>query len=108
MQNRLFLIGNPQEVLKLISDRIKLEPIGDPSLQNAIEMARSSMKYVTTFTKTYSNPSDVAATSLHILHAKYLSFLVHSRPAIQGTFTTRLNRVFKIKYASLSWRLQQK
>jgi transcription initiation factor TFIIH subunit 2 len=33
-------------VLKSISDRIKLEPVGEPSLQNAIEMARSSMKYV--------------------------------------------------------------
>ncbi|KAI9442361.1 Ssl1-domain-containing protein [Lactarius indigo] len=32
--------GNPQDVLKAISERHKLEPIGEPSLQNAIEMAR--------------------------------------------------------------------
>ncbi|KAJ3516421.1 hypothetical protein NLJ89_g1120 [Agrocybe chaxingu] len=37
--------GNPQEVLKSIADRHKLEPTGEPSLQNAIEMARSSMRY---------------------------------------------------------------
>lgn len=38
--------GNPQEVLKSIADRHKMEPTGEPSLQNAIEMARGSMKYV--------------------------------------------------------------
>lgn len=38
--------GNPQEVLKSIADRHRLEPTGEPSLQNAIEMARGSMKYV--------------------------------------------------------------
>ena len=37
--------GNPQDVLKSIADRHKLEPTGEPSLQNAIEMARGSMKY---------------------------------------------------------------
>lgn len=37
-------IGNPQDVLKAISERHKLEPNGEPSLQNAIEMARSSMR----------------------------------------------------------------
>lgn len=36
--------GNPQEVLKSISDRIKLEPSGEPSLQNAIEMACGNMR----------------------------------------------------------------
>ena len=40
------MIGNPQEVLKAISERHKLEPVGEPSLQNAIEMARSSMRSV--------------------------------------------------------------
>lgn len=39
-------LGNPQEVLKAISDRHKLEPVGEPSLQNAIEMARNTMRYV--------------------------------------------------------------
>jgi transcription initiation factor TFIIH subunit 2 len=37
-------IGNPQDVLHAISERHKLEPAGEPSLQNAIEMARSSMR----------------------------------------------------------------
>ncbi len=41
-----FYTGNPQEVLKSISDRHKLLPTGDPSLQNAIEMARNSMRCV--------------------------------------------------------------
>jgi len=40
--------GNPQEVLKAISERHKLEPSGEPSLQNAIEMARSSMSHLPT------------------------------------------------------------
>ncbi|CDO77639.1 hypothetical protein BN946_scf184946.g33 [Trametes cinnabarina] len=40
--------GNPQDVLKAISERHKLEPNGEPSLQNAIEMARSSMSHLPT------------------------------------------------------------
>ncbi|KAG6845884.1 hypothetical protein H0H87_000690 [Tephrocybe sp. NHM501043] len=40
--------GNPQEVLKHIADRHKLEPTGEPSLQNSIEMARSSMNHLPT------------------------------------------------------------
>ncbi|KIK67342.1 hypothetical protein GYMLUDRAFT_155763 [Collybiopsis luxurians FD-317 M1] len=40
--------GNPQEVLKSISDRHKLEPTGEPSLQNSIEMARNSMNHLPT------------------------------------------------------------
>ncbi|KAI0738405.1 TFIIH basal transcription factor complex subunit SSL1 [Daedaleopsis nitida] len=40
--------GNPQDVLKAISERHKLEPTGEPSLQNAIEMARSSMSHLPT------------------------------------------------------------
>ncbi|GLB37492.1 putative TFIIH basal transcription factor complex, subunit SSL1 [Lyophyllum shimeji] len=40
--------GNPQEVLKSIADRHKLEPTGEPSLQNSIEMARSSMSHLPT------------------------------------------------------------
>ncbi|KAI0256135.1 TFIIH basal transcription factor complex subunit SSL1 [Lactifluus subvellereus] len=40
--------GNPQDVLRAISERHKLEPIGEPSLQNAIEMARSSMSHLPT------------------------------------------------------------
>ncbi|KAG6916664.1 hypothetical protein DXG01_005888 [Tephrocybe rancida] len=40
--------GNPQEVLKHIADRHKLEPTGEPSLQNSIEMARSSMSHLPT------------------------------------------------------------
>ena len=41
-------VGNPQDVLKAISERHKLEPNGEPSLQNAIEMARSSMSHLPT------------------------------------------------------------
>lgn len=41
-------LGNPQDVLKAISERHKLEPNGEPSLQNAIEMARSSMSHLPT------------------------------------------------------------
>ncbi|KAH0827511.1 Ssl1-domain-containing protein [Lanmaoa asiatica] len=40
--------GTPQDVLKSLSDRTKLEPAGEPSLQNAIEMARSSMSHLPT------------------------------------------------------------
>jgi len=40
--------GNPQDVLSAISERHKLEPIGEPSLQNAIEMARSTMSHLPT------------------------------------------------------------
>ena len=32
-------------MLHAISERHKLEPVGEPSLQNAIEMARSSMRF---------------------------------------------------------------
>ena len=42
------LSGNPQDVLKAISERHKLEPNGEPSLQNAVEMARSSMSHLPT------------------------------------------------------------
>lgn len=42
--SRVACAGNPQDVLKAISERHKLEPSGEPSLQNAIEMARSSMR----------------------------------------------------------------
>lgn len=38
--------GNPPDVLKTLADRRKLEPSGDASLQNAVEMAMSSMGYV--------------------------------------------------------------
>ncbi|KAJ2931456.1 hypothetical protein H1R20_g5634, partial [Candolleomyces eurysporus] len=40
--------GNPQEVVRSIADRHALEPNGEPSLQNAIEMARSSMSHLPT------------------------------------------------------------
>ncbi|KJA29054.1 hypothetical protein HYPSUDRAFT_33576 [Hypholoma sublateritium FD-334 SS-4] len=40
--------GNPQEVLKAIADRHKMEPVGEPSLQNAVEMARGSMSHLPT------------------------------------------------------------
>ncbi|KAF9793443.1 Ssl1-like-domain-containing protein [Thelephora terrestris] len=40
--------GNPPDVLRAISERHKLEPTGDPSLQNAIEMAKSTMSHLPT------------------------------------------------------------
>jgi len=40
--------GNPQDVLRAIADRHKLEPTGEPSLQNAIEMARNTMSHLPT------------------------------------------------------------
>lgn len=40
--------GNPTDVLNALKDRHKLEPAGEPSLQNAIEMARGSMRYAAT------------------------------------------------------------
>ncbi|KAF5317230.1 hypothetical protein D9611_003844 [Ephemerocybe angulata] len=40
--------GNPQDVLKSIADRHKLEPVGEPSLQNAVEMARTTMSHLPT------------------------------------------------------------
>ncbi|KAH8119540.1 TFIIH basal transcription factor complex, subunit SSL1 [Phellopilus nigrolimitatus] len=40
--------GNPQDVLKAIQDRHRLEPTGEPSLQNAVEMARGSMSHLPT------------------------------------------------------------
>jgi len=39
--------GNPHAILAAIADKRKLEPSGEPSLQNGLEMARSSMKWVT-------------------------------------------------------------
>jgi transcription initiation factor TFIIH subunit 2 len=48
--NPSFFIGNPQDVLRAIADRHKLEPIGEPSLQNAIEMARNTMRSVVQIT----------------------------------------------------------
>ena len=39
------IIGNPQELLRSISDRRKLEPNGDPSLENVVNMARGTMRY---------------------------------------------------------------
>ena len=38
-------VGTPQDVLKTIADRRKLEPSGAPSLQNALEMVRAHMRY---------------------------------------------------------------
>ncbi|KAG6820250.1 hypothetical protein H0H93_003414 [Arthromyces matolae] len=42
------MTGNPQEVLKRLADRHKLQPTGEPSLQNSIEMAKSSMSHLPT------------------------------------------------------------
>ncbi|KIJ39505.1 hypothetical protein M422DRAFT_257834 [Sphaerobolus stellatus SS14] len=42
------MVGNPQDVLRCLESRTKLEPTGEPSLQNAIEMARASMSHLPT------------------------------------------------------------
>ena len=38
--------GNPQEILSLLSDKRRLEPSGEPSLQNGLAMAKSGMRWV--------------------------------------------------------------
>ncbi|QRW08258.1 suppressor of stem-loop protein 1 [Ceratobasidium sp. AG-Ba] len=38
------MTGNPHDVLRAIADKRKLEPAGEPSLQNAIEVARAGMR----------------------------------------------------------------
>ncbi|KZV69517.1 TFIIH basal transcription factor complex, subunit SSL1 [Peniophora sp. CONT] len=40
------MTGNPQEVLAALAEKHKLEPVGEPSLQNALEMARSAMSHL--------------------------------------------------------------
>ncbi|QRW21489.1 suppressor of stem-loop protein 1 [Rhizoctonia solani] len=39
------MTGNPHDVLRAIADKRKLEPAGEPSLQNAIEVARAGMRH---------------------------------------------------------------
>lgn len=36
--------GNPQEILASLSDKRKLEPSGEPSLQNGLTMAKGGMR----------------------------------------------------------------
>ena len=36
--------GNPQEILAQLSDKRKLEPSGEPSLQNGLLMAKGGMR----------------------------------------------------------------
>lgn len=38
--------GNPQEILAALSDKRRLEPSGEPSLQNGLTMAKGGMAYV--------------------------------------------------------------
>jgi transcription initiation factor TFIIH subunit 2 len=35
--------GNPHAILAALADKRKFEPSGEPSLQNGLDMARSSM-----------------------------------------------------------------
>ncbi|KDN45186.1 hypothetical protein RSAG8_05101, partial [Rhizoctonia solani AG-8 WAC10335] len=39
------MTGNPHDILRAIADKRKLEPAGEPSLQNAIEVARAGMRH---------------------------------------------------------------
>jgi hypothetical protein len=63
--------GNPQDVLKAIADRHKLEPAGEPSLQNSIELARSSMKYSPVSISIQTDSHQLIAIFQRILHAKF-------------------------------------
>ena len=36
-------LGNPQEILAALVDKRKLEPSGEPSLQNGLTMAKGGM-----------------------------------------------------------------
>jgi len=38
--------GNPQEILAALSDKRRLEPSGEPSLQNGLTMAKGGMACV--------------------------------------------------------------
>lgn len=38
------VVGNPPDVLKALANRRDLEPSGEPSLQNALDMARGGMR----------------------------------------------------------------
>ncbi|KAI0035877.1 TFIIH basal transcription factor complex subunit SSL1 [Vararia minispora EC-137] len=40
------MTGNPQDVLTVLGERHRFEPSGEPSLQNALEMARSAMSHL--------------------------------------------------------------
>ena len=42
------MLGNPHEVITAIQAQRKKEPQGNPSLQNALEMARASLYHVPT------------------------------------------------------------
>lgn len=39
-------LGNPQEIIASLSDKRKLEPSGEPSLQNGLVMARGGMSHL--------------------------------------------------------------
>lgn len=60
-------LGNPQDVLRAIADRHKLEPTGEPSLQNAIEMARSTMRCVPVLARSRISVADVLQSSTDTL-----------------------------------------
>lgn len=38
--------GNPQEIIAALSDKRRLEPSGEPSLQNGLTMAKGGMRCV--------------------------------------------------------------
>lgn len=38
--------GNPQQIISTLQDKRKLEPSGEPSLQNGLDMARGSMNHL--------------------------------------------------------------
>jgi len=54
--------GNPQEILAALSDKRRLEPSGEPSLQNGLTMAKGGMAYVPFFRSTGFNIDEKPST----------------------------------------------
>lgn len=82
--------GNPQEILRVLSDKEALAPEGEPSLQNGLEMARDSMRWVRVTMRAIRKIPDVSivhqATCHLILLAKYSS----SSPPLHQLIQARL------------------
>jgi transcription initiation factor TFIIH subunit 2 len=78
-----------QAALKAKDERIKLklEPSGEPSLQNALEMARNGLSYVQRAILNRESASRRTDISRLTDPERCSSSMAHSRPAIRTTFT---------------------
>jgi hypothetical protein len=80
-QQSLIPTGNPQELLAALVDKRKLEPSGEPSLQNGLTMAKGGMRW--------AQPnlcfSDFPATCplLHLSNSSF-SFQRYRQPTLTG------------------------